>query len=308
MINCDFPFSPANRLFIRTQRFRLIKQVKQYNKEIVRKVKDFVPDLIFVSKGTYLDPRTLREIKNSLKGVKIACYYPDDPFSENVYSANRYTKESIALYDYFFVWSRSLQQKLDDKVAGKVHYVPFGASPQTVNTQTGKLRYQYDLSFIGNGDNERMGWIRGLQILSDGLKVHIFGKNYDLELENIVLHDPIYSEGYFDVFRRSKINLNILRVQNKNAHNMRSFEIPSVGGFMMHEYTDELVEIFEPDIDVVYFSSIDELVDKCKYYLKNEDLRLQISNSAYEKVLMKHTYKHRVAYMFDCMSIDLGRT
>ena len=83
----------------------------------------------------------------------------------------------------------------------------------------------------------------------------------------------------------SKINLNVLRTQNKGSHNMRTFDIPACGGFMLHEYSDEVVDFFEPGKEMDTFKSAEECLDKIQYYLKNESVREKIALNGYNKVI-----------------------
>jgi spore maturation protein CgeB len=57
---------------------------------------------------------------------------------------------------------------------------------------------------------------------------------------------------------------------------MRTFEIPAANGFMLHEYSEEAEHFFKPDIEVVYFKSISDLVDKCILYLNSEEMMKEV--------------------------------
>lgn len=64
---------------------------------------------------------------------------------------------------------------------------------------------------------------------------------------------------------------------------------------MLHEYSQETVEIFSPGMEADYFKSAEECADKIKYYLKNETLRHKISKAGHEKLFSaKHLYTDRV--------------
>ena len=59
----------------------------------------------------------------------------------------------------------------------------------------------------------------------------------------------------------------------------------------------ELTDYFTIGVDLEAYSSMDELVDKCAYYLAHDDERLQIARNGYEKVSASHTYPHRIREM-----------
>lgn len=56
------------------------------------------------------------------------------------------------------------------------------------------------------------------------------------------------------------------------------------------------------------YSSMDELVDKCAYYLAHDEEQKQIAKNGYEKVSASHIYPHRIRKMLKTlipMSLDI---
>lgn len=99
------------------------------------------------------------------------------------------------------------------------------------------------------------------------------------------------------VFHLSKINLNMTIKPIQTGLPLRIFDILGCGGFCMTNYQAELPEYFEIGKDLEAYSSMDELIDKCAFYLKHDDIRADIARSGYEKVKQYHTYSHRIAEM-----------
>lgn len=99
------------------------------------------------------------------------------------------------------------------------------------------------------------------------------------------------------VFYLSKINLNMTIKPIQTGLPLRIFDILGCGGFCMTNYQAELPEYFEIGKDLEAYSSIDELIDKCAFYLEHDDIRTDIAHSGYEKVKQYHTYSHRIAEM-----------
>lgn len=99
------------------------------------------------------------------------------------------------------------------------------------------------------------------------------------------------------VFANSKINLNITLRSILTGIPLRAFDIMGCGGFLLSNFQEDFLEYFEPDEDVVLYSSYDELIDKVEFYLSHDEERQRIAKNAYEKVKADHTYLQRVETM-----------
>ncbi len=100
-----------------------------------------------------------------------------------------------------------------------------------------------------------------------------------------------------DVFNRSKINLNIIRTCFESGLPMRVFDILGSCGFLLSNYKEELVEYFDDGVDIAVFHSMEEAIELAEYYLKRDELRYKMIESAYNKVKKFHTYEDRIKEM-----------
>lgn len=99
------------------------------------------------------------------------------------------------------------------------------------------------------------------------------------------------------VFHLSKINLNITMRPIQTGLSLRIYDVLGSGGFLITNYQAEIDELFEVGNDLVVYNTLDELVDKCHYYLTHDDERRQIALNGYHKVQQQHTCDQRVAHM-----------
>lgn len=67
----------------------------------------------------------------------------------------------------------------------------------------------------------------------------------------------------------------------------------------------ELTDYFTIGVDLEAYSSMDELVDKCAYYLAHNEERKQIAKNGYERMSADHTYPHRIREMLKTL-IPIG--
>lgn len=119
-------------------------------------------------------------------------------------------------------------------------------------------------------------------------------------MENVCCHGSVnHREEMPMVFKQSRINLNITLRSIKSGIPLRGFDILGAGGFLLSNYQPELLDLFVPDEDFVYYESREDLLQKVDYYLCHEDERQAIARNGHDKVAAKHTYRHRVREMLD---------
>ena len=100
------------------------------------------------------------------------------------------------------------------------------------------------------------------------------------------------------IFADSKINLNFTTRAIRTGLPLRIFDILSSHGFCLTNYQSELTWYFTPGVHLDYYSSMDELREKCEWYLSHEAERKSIADAGYEEVKSKHTWNIRVQQMF----------
>jgi spore maturation protein CgeB len=269
--------------------------IDKVNEELLNKIRLFEPDIVLVIKGANLLPTSIEQIKNILKSSIIACYNPDNPMNlENKGSTNKNIIESIPLYDVYFNFSNIILKNIN-KLNKNVFYIPFAADTKIIYPieKDCDEKYQCDISFIGDIDEERKNIINQIISFNKNFKLRVYGFNIKTT-QGIDKYNFVEGKEFLCALSFSKINLNILRLQNKQSHNMRTFEIPAAKGFMLHERSEEAMEFFIEGKEAEFFSNPEELNDKADYYLKNEDIREKIALAGYNKIYTaNYTYDNQ---------------
>ena len=158
-------------------------------------------------------------------------------------------------------------------------------------------RYVAAHSYIGMqiAETER---VRTLNVLAQYFAVDLFTKSDVSGLKNVRTHGGVSSLTEMPkIFHLSKINLNMTIKPIQTGLPLRIFDILGCGGFLMTNFQSELLDFFNIGTDLEAYSSMEELVEKCAYYLEHEDIRKQIAENGYEKVCTNHTYIHRLKEM-----------
>lgn len=107
----------------------------------------------------------------------------------------------------------------------------------------------------------------------------------EAELEHFTFGGYLADEHYRSGIWRSKINLSFLTHQNEEDIAHKAVEIAGCGGFLLALRTPGHQAIFEEDREAVFFSSVEECADKCRFYLGRPDLRESIAARGHARAM-----------------------
>jgi hypothetical protein len=110
-----------------------------------------------------------------------------------------------------------------------------------------------------------------------------------------------YGQKFFepasDIYNMSKI---VFNNSVAGEANMRSFEAALSGSMLLTDYSLDLIKLgYEDNKHLVFYSGMDEMIDKAKFYLENDLEREKIAGAGYEFTLGNHTYFHRAKQIMD---------
>ncbi len=125
-------------------------------------------------------------------------------------------------------------------------------------------------------------------------------ENFGLTLYSGKCSDDIHVDyrGYTDatneapvVFRNSKININVSIRSIQSGMPLRVIDVMGAGGFLISNFQSEMAYFFENGKELVWYESMDEMVDKIGYYLKHDSERETIRANGARSVSEKFTYE-----------------
>ncbi|MBI5020376.1 MAG: glycosyltransferase [Ignavibacteriales bacterium] len=290
------------------------------NKRLIETVHELKPDCCFFVLFTdEIKKETIQTITEKSGSITFNWFGDDHWRFEN------YSKHWAPLFDWIST-TDSLSVDMYQRIGCK----------NVIKTQWGFNHHLYknhdvvkehDVTFIGQSHSNRKRILHQLE--KNGLNIKCWGKGWE--------NGRLNHEDMVKMFSRSKINLNftessivfdwkpitkvfinrraddslhfnsplqMLRnikvLTGKRRHQIkgRNFEIPGSGGFLLTQYADNLDEYFIPGKEIAVFSDTNDLKDKIKYYLSNDEERENIRQAGFQRALRDHTYEKRFVDIF----------
>lgn len=195
------------------------------------------------------------------------------------------------IYGYFF-----LEEALDDELIGEMQKViPYPKSKDSIESD----KYAYTHYFMARRVTE-IERTTLLKSVSEKFKLNLYTKGDTSTMPNANNMGPV---DYYNlmpyIFKASKINLNISLKSILSGIPLRAMDIMGCGGFLMSNYQSELMEHFIPGEDIAIFESEADMLNQIDYYLKHDDIRLQIAENGYKKIKDYHSYINRMKVILE---------
>lgn len=254
---------------------------------------------IWFDKATLIWPTTLKKLKEITSAFLI--HYTPDP--QIMLHRSRHYIKSIPLYDMIFTTKAFEVGLHGDLGARSVHlthqsYDKNRFCPRQL-TKEDILKYKTDVAFVGHYERYRAKCIKAIVDMGSGVK--IWGGYWSryayrhLWAKKIIMGNGVLGEEYCKALSSASICLGFLSKLIPETTTTRSFEIPASGSFMLAERTKEHMQLFEEGKEAEFFSSIEELVEKVRYYLDNPQKRKEIADAGRQRCLKSgYSYQDRL--------------
>jgi len=143
-----------------------------------------------------------------------------------------------------------------------------------------QIEKNIDIGFCGN-------------VLNRGQVINSLDK-YGIKKDIFVIGDDMVN-----AINTYKIHLNC---NISNDINYRTFETTGCGTFLLTNYTPGLEKLFDIGKEIVVYNDLNDLDNKVKYYLENEEEREGIAKAGYERSKKDHTYYERAKTLLDIIN------
>lgn len=266
-------------------RLRPLWLLQEFNREILRTAKRTPNmDVAWVDKGVWVFAETIEALRNQFR-LRTVHFTPDPQL---LYHRSRHFLNSIRLFDHV-VTTKSFEVQLYLN-AGAQHVLLSQQSYCPIRYERAQAteRFDEDVGFIGHYETH---YGKTVGVLAEHVPIGVWGDGWTRasltsSVPNRVIRGRgVYSANYVNALASFRIGLGLLSKKIPEQHTTRSFEIPAAGSFLLAERTEEHLEFFKEGQEAEFFGSIDELIDKARFYLANNAARLRIARAGQRRCI-----------------------
>lgn len=259
-------------------------------KIILEQVKHYKPDILYIQEGNILSDEFIKEMKQFVPMIigQLASPIPrgrsyrhyDLVLSSFPHFVEMFKKKGISS-EYF-------KLGFDSRIIGEI-----GENPRTI-----------PVSFVGGYDRAHGIGTEILEAVGDAVPVQFYGYGVEKLGKESPVQKHYYGEVWgldmYAVLSKSRITLNRhINASERFANNMRLYEATGMGCCLVTDWKENLSDIFDPNGEIVVYSSKEECVEKVKWLLDHPADCLSIAEKGRARVLKEHTYKQRVSELND---------
>ncbi len=271
--------------------------IKRLNRDLIAQVNAFMPDILFIYRGTHILPETLKALHACAPGLTLVGYNNDDPFAPNQPAwLWRHFLRGVPEYDLVLAYRHHNIEEF--RVAGarrvellRAWFIAERNHPVQLSAED-MARYDCDIVFVGHIEqDQRVACLQ--QIVRRGWRLNLFGPGYDWdpvirhvpELKSHVPVKLVWGEEYNKAIAGARIALCFLSKLNRDTYTRRCFEIPATGTMLLSEYTEDLAGLYREGEEAEFFRTPEQMMLKIEQYLADEPRRKALAQAGYRRVL-----------------------
>jgi hypothetical protein len=258
-----------------------------FNRALLARARAVKPDVVWIEKGIYVFPATLRELKREHRAV-MAYHNTDDWKGRDRFHRLhwRFLLAGLRVFDLHI--TSNLHNVREFREAGLPHVLHMElAANQALEhpgalTEAERRELGAPVGFIGHWEpvTERLV----LHLARNGIEVKLYGQGWEhaadpAALRGIAQYRWVDGTEYARAIRSFDINVGIVSKWNRNHTASRTFQIPALGAFLLHERNEVVTGYFREGVEAEFFDSEDELLEKCRRYLAHPDERRRVAEA-----------------------------
>jgi spore maturation protein CgeB len=304
----------SSRFYRLIYRFFPILVIRRMDKNFVEQVINFRPTIVLIFKGMEISKWSLERVK--AMDVKLVNFNFDHPFNHfSRGTGNRFVREAIPFYDLHISYSTFIAADLQEKFRVRTASIPFGfhLSEEQYDSVLAENRPEINkLCFVGNPDEIRIRAIR--KLLANECAIDLYGFGWEKFFEPhdfLTIHQPRKPNSFWadpvefwKVLRQYRVQLNFFRPHNEGSHNLRSFEVPAVGGILLTPASVEQQQFFTVGEEIFFYRDDQSLIEQARWLMRQDPHRIgSVRNSARNRsISMDYSYKRRTADLLTALN------
>jgi hypothetical protein len=277
---------------------------REFNAELLLQAQRLEPEFLLVFKGRFITPGTITALRSL--GVRCYNFYPDVSFRAH----GPHLPKVLPEYDWIFTTkSFGLADMRDQLGITNASVIMFAFDPDLHHpmalSERDRKVLACDVSYIGTWSPKKEELLSELAQRRPTIRMRIWGEQWwkatfgAQTLKNAIGGRGVMGAEFVKAVCASSINLSIMSEKRLGASSgdqvaTRTFSVPACGAFVIHERTEEVLELFRENEEIVCYSDIDDLVANVDRYLADPISRREIAERGHAVVRSRHSWDSRI--------------
>ena len=299
--------SISDRFYLKLNRsiFQPFDSINKFNEKILNTLKNFSPNVLIIGHVFNIKSFVFDYCKNN--NIKVVSWFIDSISKEFLNGKKRDDFfRNLDFVDYCFLTSSPKLFK-KHKFYRKLKFIPNPVDSSIDNfTNFKNMNLEYDIFVaISHGQNrgilkkgkkdERENFINKIINNLPQKKFAQFGINN---------FEPIWGSNYYHYLSKSKMGLNISRGSYQQKYSSDRISSLIGNGLLVFINKKTNFQNILSKKDVVYYSGLNDLIKKIKYYSENDKERRRIAKSGHHKY---HKFMSNIVvtkYIMSCVGLE----
>lgn len=219
---------------------------------------------------------------------------PTVNINEDTYVYTEYRVRWSMLFDYTVLFHPGYEERFRTAGHPRPLFLPLAMNPGVIGGPEGER--VFEVGAVGQTDSDVYATRRRvLSLLENNFRTNNFWRRYS-------------PKEMAQVYRQSKIVINVPREDYLQEANMRVFEAMGSGALLLVRLPSELSDMgFQEGIHFIGYRREDELIPLVRRFLDDDSLRVEIAHRARELVWREHTYERRASTLLEQVQRDSGK-
>jgi hypothetical protein len=271
----------------------LTPRVFAFNRGILEAAERLRAQVVWIEKGTEVFPRTLLALRRD--PARVLVYHNTDDWKAKTPLHRlhwRFLLRGLRHYHLHITSNLHNVKEFQELGLPHVRHMELAANPAfpepTPVPEAERRVLGAAVGFIGHWEPTTERTLR--RVAEAGLDLKIYGGGWqraDLSgpLGRAVQGRLVLGLEYMRAIQSFDVNLGIVSKWNRNHTASRTFQIPALGAFLLHERNEVVSRLFREGVEAGFFGSDDELLEKCRHYLARPEERRRIAEAGRRRCL-----------------------